>query len=330
VQNTPIIFGLPRGSQNISGGNLYNSALIGALRATTTVLTLSVAECQARIERAEPGCYLLDSLNLVELVQLPAAHSGQRFVLLVHHLPSLEPEPDAAAIALERAALARCHTFVATSPFTAALLHSRGYDPTRILTLPPAPPPAAFEARSPAPPPFLLSMVGNLIPRKGYLELLDCLAAQLTVDDRFFLEVAGRADLDCDYASRCLARINAAPLRRVVRYLGPVPPAQLASCYRRATCFMSASKMETFGMAIQEARAYGLPVLAVDAGYVRHHFTDGQDGLLFGSAEALVTGCLSLVREPARMLALFASAQRSRPVSDYTWAKAAELLLSQL
>jgi glycosyltransferase involved in cell wall biosynthesis len=183
----------------------------------------------------------------------------------------------------------------------------------------------------PAPtPPFVFLMVGNLIPRKGVLELFECLAAQLAAAERLHLELAGRADLEPAYAQACLELAATDKLRTIVRYLGPVPHARIGECYRRAAAFVSASKMETFGMALQEASAHGLPILAVDGGYTRQHFTPGENGLLFESAGALAQQLLVFAREPERMRALFADAQRLRVETDYTWARAAELFVREL
>jgi glycosyltransferase involved in cell wall biosynthesis len=139
--------------------------------------------------------------------------------------------------------------------------------------------------------------------------------------------LAGRADLEPGYAQACLARLQSEPLQGRVQYLGPVEPERLAAYYRAASCFVSASSMETFGMALQEARTYGLPIVARDGGYVRHHFTHGHDGILCDSVASLCETMLALVRDPARLHALCLHAQRSPDTSsDYTWQTAAAQL----
>lgn len=328
---TELVFALPAGSEEISGGNLYNAQLIAALARKRPVRVTDIAGCRADSERGRAGFYLIDSLDLDELARFPAPRPGQAFGLLVHHLPSLEPgmPADDPALAVERAALARCDVWIATSPFTAALLRERGHDPRRIVTVPPAAASCTRALPSPAPP-FVFSMVSNLIPRKGVLELLDALSSQLTAADAFQLELAGRADLAPEHAQACLARLQSEPLRSRGRFLGAVPYAHVGACYERAAAFVSASKMETFGMALQEARAFGLPILALDRGHAREHFTHGVNGVLVQSIPELAQQLLSLVREPARMQALFAAAQRSRDPSAYTWDVAAEQFLEQL
>jgi glycosyltransferase involved in cell wall biosynthesis len=328
---TELVFALPAQSAEISGGNLYNAQLLRALGGLHPLRVTTVSECRDRVERGLPGCYFVDSLDLASLVDFPAQQAGQAFGLMVHHLPSLEPGIDAGdpVLALERAALARCDVWLATSPFTAALLRERGYDADRILTVIPAPPSDAPATAAPQPP-FVFLIAGNLIPRKGILELFECLATRLMAADRFHLELAGRADLAPEYAHACLALAQTAPLNAIVRYLGSVPYARMGDCYQRAAAFVSASRMETFGMALQEARAHGLPILALDAGYASQHFTHGESGLSFESADALAQQMLAFVREPARMRSMFENAQRLRVASDYTWAQAAELFLNVL
>jgi glycosyltransferase involved in cell wall biosynthesis len=328
---TELVFALPAGSEEISGGNLYNAQLIAALARRHRVRVTDIAACRADVEQGKAGCYFIDSLDLQELVRFPAPRPGQAFGLLVHHLPSLEPDiaPDDPALALERAALLRCDVWLVTSPFTAALLRGRGHDANRIVTVIPAAPPCASTLPSPAPP-FVFAMVGNLIPRKGMLPLLEALTTQLTAADQFQLELAGRTDLAPEYSADCLALAHSEPLRTRVRYLGPVPYAAIGECYQRAAAFVSASKMETFGMALQEASAFGLPILALDGGYTRQHFTPEVSGVLVHSIPELAQQLLALVRQPARMQTLFDSAQRSRVSNAYTWDAAAEQFRQQL
>jgi glycosyltransferase involved in cell wall biosynthesis len=330
---TELVFALPARSDEISGGNLYNQKLLEALALASqhAISILTVGECRARVEQGKAGFYFIDTLDLGEFATFPEPRPDQSFGLLVHHLPSLEPDidPAASALTLERATLPRFDAVVATSPFTAELLRARGYADKQVWTVPPAPPTAALALATPTPP-FGFLIAGNLIRRKGVLELFEKLADRVSELDSFCIELAGRSDIDPAYAAQCMKLAGAPQLRSRVSYLGPVPHDHMVDCYRRAAAFVSTSKMETFGMALQEAKTYGLPILAVDGGYARHHFTHGVDGLLFGSIEALAEELLALTRAPGRMQALFESAQRSRASSDYTWAKAAELFSAAL
>jgi glycosyltransferase involved in cell wall biosynthesis len=93
---------------------------------------------------------------------------------------------------------------------------------------------------------------------------------------------------------------------------------------------VSAARMETYGMALAEAKAHGLPILASEGGNVRDHFRDGHDGLLFASIAELAQGLLELARAPARLQHLLAAAALEASSARYTWDDAAESLLEQL
>jgi glycosyltransferase involved in cell wall biosynthesis len=328
-----LTFVLPSNRGAVSGGNIYNRELLRALRKRVRVRAVSGNAWTRSLEGGEPGVYFLDTLNLRESLALGAARSGQRFVLIVHHLPSLEPgvADGDEALAVERQALPRFDAFLATSPFTAQWLVNRGCASQGIMTVLPAPPKAEPHTERAYEPPLRALIVGNLIARKAILEFMQTLEGRVASSDRFIVDVLGRIDIDPAYARACVDLANNSErLCRRVRILGPVAHRRVGAFYRRAHIMVSAAEMETFGMALQEARAFGLPILALDRGYARHHFSDEENGLLYASRSALVDGFLRLTREPERMLSLFEGAQRLRLSGDYTWETAAERLLDEL
>jgi glycosyltransferase involved in cell wall biosynthesis len=283
-------------------------------------------------ERGDPGVYFFDTLNLDRVLTLEGPTPKQRFVLIVHHLPSLEPgqNPDDGSLGIERAALPRFDAFLSTSPFTTDLLGVRGIAAERIFTVPPGLPPITRRSRT-YEPPLRAALVGNLVPRKAALEFLATLDALVGERDHFRLDLIGRGDIDAGYAARCSTFVSEAPrLAGRVRIVGPLPYSRMGEVYESCALVVSASKMETFGMSLHEARGYGLPVLARDAGHVRAHFNPGEDGRLFDSVHTLAAGFLSLARDADEMRRLFERAQ-SRPLeADVTWETAARRLLEQL
>ena len=80
-----------------------------------------------------------------------------------------------------------------------------------------------------------------------------------------------------------------------VRVHGPVRRGQpggadiMADHFRRASFLVSPARAEIFGVALCEAFAFGLPVLATRTGGVGGVVTDGQDGLLFDLEASLDT-----------------------------------------
>lgn len=84
--------------------------------------------------------------------------------------------------------------------------------------------------------------------------------------------------------------------------------------------------METFGMALQEANAYGLPLLALEGGNAREHVAAGY-GSSVSSPLQLVDALLGLVRRPDRLRSwLIQAAGLPRP-GTYTWGDAARELV---
>lgn len=328
-------FVLPAGNELASGGNIYNRELVralGTLPGAPRVRTLTPAEFRTAIDRGEPGLFFVDTLNLADAAALAHKTSEQHAVLVVHHLPSLEPDisPDDPAILRERSALPLFDRFLVTSPFTADLLARRGFARDRILTVEPGLP--AVELGPPTvAPPYRVLLVGNLIPRKGIRDLLFALDGAIAPSDAFTLDIVGRADLDPAYAET-IGRIvtRSATLAERVRWHHTESYEQMSELYREASVLLSAASMETYGMALAEARAHGVPILALDGGYVSRQFEDGVNGRLFTKVSELAAEFLRLVRDDAALRTLFATARATATPGPSTWEQAARRLLAQL
>lgn len=329
-------FVLPAGSELVSGGNLYNQHLIAALRRRCEVRTLTVAEGLAALAAGEPGRYFIDTLDMGAFLGcLQARRAHQQRILVVHLLPSMRPDLDPAdpevarELAIERAALPCFDAFLTTSAYTSGLLRAAGVSEQAIMTVPPAPP-AGERPRRSAPAVVRGLMVGNLVAGKGVLPFLEALDARVAAGDRFEIDLVGRTDMEPGYAEACRRAITGR-LAGMVHVRGEVPYEDMGACYGAASLLVSASQMESFGMALQEARAWGLPILACDAGNVRNHFVHGENGYLYASIPELADGFLALARDRARMQRLYARAKEMRLLNgDYTWDDAALALLGGL
>jgi glycosyltransferase involved in cell wall biosynthesis len=332
-----LVFVLPSDSHLVSGGNIYNRELLAAARQLRSVDAMSVAEWEREVAAGEPGTFMVDTLNMSEFLRAVGERRprAQRFVLVVHHLPSLEPglpvgDP---ALALEKEALPRFDGFLATSRYTAELLRARGLAQP-CLTVSPA------LAPRPRPPleyrPGVRGLiVGNLIPRKGVLPFIEALAAAVRAGDSLTVDVVGRSDLDPEHARACLRAARERGLMAgdgaaMIRFRGPVSYEAMDGFYSAASLLLSTSTMETFGMALQEARATGLPILACRGGNAAAHVDEGVSGHLYDSVPDLVAGLMELVRSPGAMRRLFDSAQAARSGGDYTWDAAAREFLRQI
>ncbi len=329
------VFVFPEQMHLPTGGNLYNRFFVEALRARQvdyTVLGLSDARYHAQ---ASTGVvYWVDSVFLDQVdVVAEMARSDNAVCWLLHYLPSLVPTNDPQRAEAwrrrEAKALKLAAGFLVTSELTGAELQRRQPARRPILVVPPAPcvRPAGPLRRGTD---FHGLMVANLLPAKGVLDFLRALQTHLDADAAFTLDVAGRPDMDPVYAGACRAFVEGSPrLRTSVRFLGMRSLDQLRACYETSTVFISASRFESFGMAAQEARAFGLCLLLRDAGYIATHVVPGQNGFIYDSVDALAAGCVGLMRAPNRLRRLLARATALDTLATYTWDDAAARFVQQ-
>lgn len=329
------VFVLPEDHASPSGGNLYNHFLLRALRDEgLSFETADLHEALNHAQRGAPGVYWVDSLYLSCIDELVMKRSpGQDIFFIVHHLPSLEPTRDEQVVtsseAQEQDILAQMTGFLVTSHFTKEVLVRRKLVSKPILVVPPAlclsPSGKKTEAAG-----FRGLMVSNLIRRKGILEFLEELGRRLSRGDRFKIQVAGRFDIEPCYAEACVGIVEDHPLlRRSITFLGALGLEKLRDLYEESTIFISSSRMETYGMSVHEAKSFGLPVLAFEAGFIRSHIIPGKNGYLYGSISELAEACIEFIRRPHKVEQLRSRAYRFRTLETYTWKDAARLFLKQ-
>jgi glycosyltransferase involved in cell wall biosynthesis len=97
-----------------------------------------------------------------------------------------------------------------------------------------------------------------------------------------------------------------APLGERVRWAGVVAPDVLKQVYRAADLYLWPAVKEAFGVALIEAQAAGLPVIAGRSGGVASVVTDGETGLLTteGDAAAFADAVDALLADPKRRAAM--------------------------
>ena len=166
--------------------------------------------------------------------------------------------------------------------------------------------------------------VGNWIPRKGILPLLDAFARLPPAAGT--LHLVGNDDVDRAYAARVRERLARADLRGRVVVHGPVSPARVAQLYAAADVFVLPSTREPFGTVYGEAMAMGLPVVGFAAGNLPYLASDGVEGRIVpvGDTAALARALRELADDPALRARLGAAARRRasrRPTWEQTAAR---------
>ena len=90
------------------------------------------------------------------------------------------------------------------------------------------------------------------------------------------------------------------PSSNGVTWLGFVPPPEVAMLYRQADVFVMPSLYETYGMAVAEAMAHSLPVVASRVGALPEIVRHGETGVLVrpNDSTALAEAVAQLLLDP--------------------------------
>lgn len=283
-----------------TGGTLYNRQLMAAVdRARLRLEHVTGDDALARARAARPDAVWVDSLYLELVPQLRAAITpGTALGVVLHYLPTLLQNPAPQALAelslREQQALLAADMIVTPSETLRAL----------VLRLCPALPVAAIEpgaahAQTVATREHSCVMVCNVTQNKGVLPFLRALAQRATAGDDFALRIVGRLDLEPEYAASCRALVTESPwLSAHVHWLSGLQPDAVLAELARAGAFASASRMESYGMALAEARASGTPIVARSGGHVAFHVHAAHGGELVADEAALAESVLRLMRAP--------------------------------
>jgi glycosyltransferase involved in cell wall biosynthesis len=157
---------------------------------------------------------------------------------------------------------------------------ARGADPARTFITPTIARPVDVELRVSARPnrrPFRFLFVGQLIERKGVKELLE--AAQTF--DEVEIWICGDGEL------RPQVETAAANSSRI-RFLGHLEFRELDQIFASVDALVLPSRYEVWGLVINEAMAFGLPVVVSSAvGAVDDLVKDGCNGRVFAAGDAV-------------------------------------------
>ncbi|MFE9310894.1 glycosyltransferase family 4 protein [Streptomyces sp. NPDC006706] len=121
-----------------------------------------------------------------------------------------------------------------------------------------------------------LLCVASVTPRKGQHRLVEALAA--ATDLPWSCTCVGALTQDPAYVDRLRGLIAEYGLQDRFHLVGPRAGAELDASYAAADLMVLASYAETYGMAVTEALARGIPVLATDVGGVGEAVGRAPDG----------------------------------------------------
>jgi glycosyltransferase involved in cell wall biosynthesis len=171
--------------------------------------------------------------------------------------------------------------------------------------------------------------VGRLNRVKGHQELIEAVRLARADGLDLHLTICGEDEQGGTGFRRTLqAQIDAAGLGDAVQLTGAVSEARVLAEIERAHVFALASHAEPLGVAIMEAMAMAIPVVATDAGGVPELVDSGRDGVLVPprAPEALAAALTDLLRDPEAALRLSRAARAKIAAEFHSGLSAAAIL----
>jgi glycosyltransferase involved in cell wall biosynthesis len=322
-------FVIPGSFDARTGGTIYDKKIVGALRARGwTVDVRGVASLESV---ADGTLVLVDGLSYRDESDMFVRHASRLSIVALVHLPlALEPGLDAADAqrlrAIERRVLAGVKHVIVTGPATRDLLDDYGVTRDRITVVGPGTDPATL-ARGSGSSTVRLLTVAAVTAGKGHELLVRALAAVPHRD--WTLTCAGSLTRQPAAAARVREVIAQHRLNDRIALAGELDETALAEAYHRADLFVLATVRETYGMAVAEAIARGLPVVSTKTGAIAEIV--GDAGLLVATGdEKAMSDALACAIGDASARAQLAAAARVRRSALPTWDTAAVRMIDAL
>ena len=241
----------------VTGGNLYNKKLINASQGQLMPVFYERNTILNKIEKiSENEIVLIDSFILTKIGHLVT----RPFVILCHLPFFMDGDTDKKDIELEKD-LYKEHSIIVTGYRMKNEL-TRNFDihSIKIFTILPGidnPVKKRYYKNATE----RLVWIGNLIPRKGFLEMLDYLK-QMT-HFNWCLDVYGSTDFDIDYTLLVKDKIAHCNLENRITFKQALPHDMLMEELPKYDLMLQFSRFESFGMAVFEALNIGLAVLGL-------------------------------------------------------------------
>ena len=352
MKTRPLTVIVPGRLETRTGGYEYDRRIIAGLRGQGWPIDVHELEgtfpypTEAARKRAADVLAAIPDGTLVLIDglaggSLPAEveHEASRLkIVALVHLPlaaeiGLDRETAGLLEVRERRSLAAAALVVVTGTTTVDALARYGVVRGRIAVVEPGTRPAPLSRGSTGGPLQLLS-VAAITAGKGHEILVRALEAIPQRDWR--LTCAGSVDRDPSTAERLRRQLRASGLQDRVLMTGELDDDALELCYDSADVFVLATLHETYGMAVAEALAHGLPVVSTTTGAIPELVGAAGNGeppagLLVppGDREAM-TAALSMVVGDPRMRAQFAEGARQVRDRLPTWDTAVDKMSTAL
>jgi glycosyltransferase involved in cell wall biosynthesis len=156
-----------------------------------------------------------------------------------------------------------------------------------------------------------LLCVATVSPDKGHELLIEALTPLAAL--RWHLTCVGSLTRSTATVERLRMRLRRASLAERVTLVGEVDAAHISSFYQAADAFVLATRGESYGMAVAEAIAHGLPVISTRTGSIAD-IVGVDAGMIVAPDDvlALRNALERVLREPERRASMSRGAQAAR------------------
>ncbi|GGK88532.1 glycosyl transferase [Streptomyces flaveus] len=260
------------------GWQVHKHAIDGSWPQPSAAARAELARTLSEI--ADGSRVLLDGLVACAAPEIIAAETERLHLVVLVHLPlgdetGIDPGLAAELDARERRTLRSVPAIVATSEWAARrLVAHHGLAPDRVHVAAPgadiAPLAAGTDGVS------RLLCVASVTPRKAQHRLVEALAT--LTDLNWSCVCVGGLGQDPEYVTEIRELIDRHGLGDRLQLVGPQAGAELDASYASADLLVLTSYAETYGMAVTEALARGIPVLATDVGGLPEAVGRAPDG----------------------------------------------------
>lgn len=324
-----VVLVVPGSLDSRTGGYIYDHHIVDGLRSMNWAVevreldesfprpTMSAVAHAEAVFAALPagGVTLVDSLALGAIPEIVERHSSRLRIVALMHLPlaadvGIDEESVSQFAIAERRALAAASVVVVTGRATLPLLAAYDVPHSRVVVIEPGTDPAPL-ARGSGGSRLQLLSVAALNPGKGHEDLVSALAE--VPSREWHLTCAGSVTRHPQTVARIRAIIRDRRLDDQVSLVGELDADALEAHYERSDVFVLATLRETYGMAVAEALAHGLPVVSTQTGAIPD-LVGTDAGLLVSPGDVRgLAGALSRFMSDADLRArLVAGARRVR------------------
>ena len=326
---TTCYFLVPGALDRPTGGSRYDREIVQGLRRHG--MPVAVSELPGRFPDADDcarkavdgllatlpdaATVVVDGLVLGGLPESFSRHAHRlRLLALIHHPLADESGIDAALASRlldrETLAVARVRRVITTSDFTANRLRELGIHCNQVDVIEPGCSPAPLARGSHDDTPTLLC-VAALTPRKAQHVLLDALSR--IAGRRWRCRLVGPVGLDPAYAAEIDRQRRTLGLADRVELAGAIDAEALDAAYQAADLFVLPSRYEGYGMVVNEAIAYGLPIVTTTGGALADTLpADAGMTIPPGDGAALAQALQRLLDDDALRQSLTRGARRAR------------------